>query len=91
MMRPKYQVDVEISMFIDTISSISTESMDFDITVMFRQHWNDERLAWGTSSFAPDLKKNLNRYRQKRPKLDASIFDPALSHTRRSDVSEKKE
>ena len=56
MMRPEYQVDVEISMFIDTISSISTESMDFDITVMFRQHWNDQRLAWGTSSFAQDLK-----------------------------------
>ena len=62
MMRPKYQVDVEISMFIDTISSISTESMDFDITVMFRQHWNDERLAWGTSSFAQDFKNNLKKH-----------------------------
>ena len=33
----------------------------------------------------------VNRYRRKRPKVDASIFDSALSHTRRSDVSEKKE
>ena len=33
----------------------------------------------------------FNRYRRKRPKVDASIFDSALSHTRRSDASEKKE
>ena len=33
----------------------------------------------------------INRYRRKRPKLDASIFDTALSHTRRSDTSEKRE
>ena len=32
----------------------------------------------------------LNRYRRKRPKVDASIFDLALSHTRLSDASEKK-
>ena len=35
--------------------------------------------------------KNVNRYRRKRPKVDASIFDYALSHTRRSEASEKKE
>ena len=33
----------------------------------------------------------INRYRRKRPKVDASIFDSALSHTRRSDSSEKRE
>ena len=33
----------------------------------------------------------LNRYRRKRPKEDASIFDSALSRTRRSDASEKRE
>ena len=33
----------------------------------------------------------INRYRRKRPKVDASIFDSALSHTRCSDASEKKE
>ena len=33
--------------------------------------------------------KEFNRYRRKRPKVDASIFDSALSHTRRSDASEK--
>ena len=32
----------------------------------------------------------FNRYWQKRPKVDASIIDSALSHTRRSDASEKK-
>ena len=34
--------------------------------------------------------RSLNRYRRKRPKVDASIFDSALSHTRRSDASQKK-
>ena len=33
----------------------------------------------------------VNRYRRKRPKVDASIFDSALSHIRRSDASKKKE
>ena len=33
----------------------------------------------------------VNRYRRKRPKVDASIFDSALSHTRRSKALEKKE
>ena len=32
----------------------------------------------------------VNRYRSKRPKVDASLFDSPLSHTRRSDASEKK-
>ena len=32
----------------------------------------------------------IYRYRRKRPKVDASIIDSALSHTRRSDASEKK-
>ena len=30
-------------------------------------------------------------HRRKRPKVDASIFDSALRHTRHSDVSEKRE
>ena len=34
---------------------------------------------------------NINRYRQKCSKVDASIFDSALSHTRRSDASKKRE
>ena len=33
----------------------------------------------------------FNPYRRKRPKVDASIFDSALSHIRRSDASEKRE
>ena len=33
----------------------------------------------------------FNRYRRKRSKVEASIFDSALSHTRRSDASEKRE
>ena len=32
----------------------------------------------------------INRNWRKRPKVDASFFDSALSHTRRSDASEKK-
>ena len=43
-------------------------------------HWNIE------------LKENkvINRYRRKSPKVDASISDVALSHTRGSDASKKK-
>ena len=37
------------------------------------------------------FKSDFDRYRRKLPKVDASIFDSALSHTRRSDASEKKE
>ena len=33
---------------------------------------------------------NLNRYKRKRPKVDASIFDSALSHTCRSDAAKKR-
>ena len=38
-----------------------------------------------------EMSRELYRYWRKRPKVDASIFDSALSHTRRSDASEKKE
>ena len=34
---------------------------------------------------------DFNRYRRNRPKVDSGIFDSALSHTRRSDASEKRE
>ena len=34
---------------------------------------------------------SINRYRRICTKVDASIFDSALSHTRRSEASEKKE
>ena len=43
---------------------------------------------------SPNLTKkkfSINRYRRKCPKVDASIFDSALSHTCRSDAPEKKE
>ena len=39
--------------------------------------------------FGDYLKFHLNRYRRKRPKVDASIFDSTLSHTRRWDASKK--
>ena len=32
----------------------------------------------------------INRYRRKRSKVNASVFDSALSHTRRSDASKKE-
>ena len=35
--------------------------------------------------------KMVNRYRRKRPKVDASIFDSTLIHTRRSDAAKKRE
>ena len=39
---------------------------------------------------SPTSTLGLNRYRRKRPKVDASIFDSALTHTRRSDASKKE-
>ena len=42
-------------------------------------------------SFSIKVKLSFNRYRRKRPKVDASIFGAALSHTRRSDASEKRQ
>ena len=44
--------------------------------------------VWALKFWTPNL--SLNRYRRKRPKVDASIFDSTLSHTRRSDASEKR-
>ena len=35
------------------------------------------------------MPRKVNRYRRKRPKVDESIFDSALSHTRRTDASEE--
>ena len=43
-----------------------------------------------SSKKTPRLISGFERYRRKRPKVDASIFDSALSHTRRSAASEEK-
>ena len=52
---------------------------------------DDESISILISSFKPFVGvRKFNRYKQKRPKMDASIikfFDSALSHTRRSDAS----
>ena len=40
--------------------------------------------------FRLKLRVRFNRYRRKSPKVEASIFDSALSHTRRSDASKKR-
>ena len=54
--------------------------------------WHGEML--NTPGAKADVRKALirrfNRYRRKRPKVDAGIFDSAPSHTRRSDASGKK-
>ena len=42
------------------------------------------------NSICRNHKNFFNGYRRKRPKVDARIFDSALSQTRRSDASEKK-
>ena len=54
--------------------------------------WN--RLHFYESHQLSSIRKffqNFNPYRWKRPKVDARIFDSALSHTRRSKAREKKE
>ena len=43
------------------------------------------------NSLCCELPDAINLYRRKRPKVDANIFDSALSHTRRSDKSKKRE
>ena len=55
--------------------------------------WEKWARTWSIGWKFNDLfeKRSFNRYRRKRPKVDASIFDSALSHTRRSDASEKRE
>ena len=40
-------------------------------------------------NFTNGVADHLNRYRRIRTKVNASIFDSALSHTRRSEGSEK--
>ena len=62
--------------FTKIFEDLFTKTLFKKKTQIYDQTWN--------------LKLKLNRYRQKCPKVDASIFDSALSHTRRSDASDKK-
>ena len=54
------------------------------------ENLRNEDVLLKSESYKQFLLHRFNRYRRKRPKLDASIFDSALSHTRRSDASEKR-
>ena len=47
-------------------------------------------LNWRILFWTTSKKVIVNRYRRKRSKVDASIFDSALSQTRRSDASKKR-
>ena len=51
----------------------------------------EEKLEVNEAAVIGKPKYTFNRYRRKRPKVDASIFDSVLSHPRRSDPLEKKE
>ena len=53
----------------------------------FRNHRRD---VWRKRKINVNLKTKFNRYRRKHSKGNASIFDSALSHTRRSNASEKE-
>ena len=46
----------------------------------------EEKLEVNEAAVIGEPKYTFNRYRRKRPKVDASIFDTVLSHTRRSDA-----
>ena len=75
----------------DIMSSISTQQEETTF-------WDEVGTDWrtgvyilaGIRKFLKNYRKFVNRYRRKGPKVDASIFDSALSHTCRSDVSKKK-
>jgi hypothetical protein len=41
------QLNVSVNIFVDTMSDISESSMDYEMTIFFRQFWSDPRLAWG--------------------------------------------
>jgi len=41
------QLNVSINIYVDTMSDISESSMDYEMTIFFRQFWRDPRLAWG--------------------------------------------
>ena len=44
------QLNVSINIYVDTMSDISESSMDYEMTIFFRQFWRDPRLAWGLVS-----------------------------------------
>jgi len=44
---PAKTVDVAVSIYVDKMSSFNEVSMDYDMTMFFRQHWRDKRLSWG--------------------------------------------
>ena len=71
------------------LANVFTETIPRDI---FRLHFSK---FWYPHCFFTNtvfVKSNiLNRYMRKRSKVNASIFDSALSHIRRSNESEKKE
>ena len=41
---------MSINIYVDTMSDISESSMDYEMTIFFRQFWRDPRLAWGLVS-----------------------------------------
>ena len=53
--------------------------------------WMHESSNWSKIKVQSAYFWPFIRYRRKRPKVDANIFDSALSHTRHSDASEEKE
>ncbi|XP_013421059.1 gamma-aminobutyric acid receptor subunit beta [Lingula anatina] len=52
-LRPNYNgppVEVDVNMFISTVSSVSEADMDFTLDFYFRQYWKDHRLSFNSSS-----------------------------------------
>ena len=78
---------VQRSLYEDSIATPTTEHPSTGETPVWQSNIPDAAFLLHLPGFFTDF----NRYRQKRSKVDASIFDSALSHTRRSDASEKKE
>ena len=84
------------SVFCWNVSAVGTCSIDskWNWTNEFLVHKFAVSQTWEKRLFLYSWHQanstRLNRYRRKRPKVDASIFDSALSHTRRSDASKKE-
>ena len=88
------------SNFVNSVNLFSVESKDlksfigehqfFPIVKIFNCY---NSLQYKCLKISPEARQigrlGVNRYRRKRPKVDASIFDSALSLTRRSEASKK--
>ena len=70
--------------------SVFQNNGTFPSRIIFHKFGHLKVIHRGRHSGGAGARASYNRYRRKRPIVDANIFDSAVSHTRRSDASEKR-